>query len=147
MKAIIVDFYPNKGQFMVNDPIELNVEFAKETTSIANGLTIKIFHMDQVILEIDQSISLDNNKIKLITLPSMVVGGYGVELVKTDDEQIIQTRTTAFDVAKSHNELPRYGFLSDFAKSDEMDISDIQSMKKLHILNGCYNHLTSIHEN
>jgi len=134
MKTTINDFYPNKGQFLVGEPIELIVEYSDIHALNDLRFTLKIYNMDQLVEEIEQEATLfEGREMGGITLPSLPIGGYGAKLIVYEDDKIIQLITTAFDVAMSYKELPRYGFLSDFAVADESDDADVLSMKKLHI--------------
>lgn len=136
MMKIVKDIYPNKGQFLINDRIEIVIELMEKNLDLFDKLHLEITNMDNVLYMKDYNIDqlhIDKNKEIIIRVPSLNVGGYGVELSAYVDDEIIQIINTAFDVAKTHKELPRYGFLSDFTKDDELDYSDILSMKKLHI--------------
>lgn len=136
MMKIVKDIYPNKGQFLINDKIELVMEFDKVSTDKSIRINMKVKHMDEEIFADDTLIKqfeINANKDRIIELPSLEVGGYGTEISVYIGDEPVQICHTAFDVAKNHKDLPRYGFLSGFSKVDENDSSDILSMKKLHI--------------
>ncbi|MDA3846766.1 MAG: putative glycoside hydrolase, partial [Vallitaleaceae bacterium] len=134
IKAIVQDFYPNKGQFLIEESIELIVEYNDIYLLSDLRFIINIYNMEQLVVESEYESSLyENNQKGKLTLPSMPVGGYGAKLIVSEGDTIIQTISTAYDVARSHKALVRYGFLSDFAETDESDEADVISMKKLHI--------------
>lgn len=134
MKTSVKDFYPNKGQFLIGESIELIIEYSAIHLISDLQATLKIYNLEQLVVVNKQVLTLkEGMEISEIHLPSMPIGGYGAEMSVYEDGIIIQVINTSFDVAKSYKELPRYGFLSDFAIADELDESDVQSMKKLHI--------------
>lgn len=129
----ITDFYPEKGQFGIDDSVSFLVE-TNEADLDTFSLHIKVIHFDKVVYTnefILKDLEQVNGRMR-ITLPSFDVGGYGVKLIQTNEGES-QVLKSAFDVASDHKAVPRYGFLSDFNVEDEKDSEDIHSMLKLHI--------------
>ncbi|TAH72813.1 MAG: hypothetical protein EWM47_03310 [Anaerolineaceae bacterium] len=60
-------------------------------------------------------------------------GGYGVELLVYQNDQLIDRCYTAFDVVSQCNKAIRYGFLSDYSTEDGENFADVSNLRKLHI--------------
>lgn len=133
MMKLIKDIYPNKGQFLIDDTIEVVIEFESIESINEYNIEVIIIHIDEVIVQkrIDSNI-INDNFIKL-DLPYLPVGGYGLEIIVYKANEQLEKYTTAFDIAMNHKASPRYGFLSDFSQQEMNDSKDIISMKKLHI--------------
>jgi dextranase len=132
MKDLIQDIYPNKAQYLEGETIEIIIEWKPNIKATNICISLVISHLNEKCLTITKVVD-NSNKKSIIEIQPLEVNGYGVDINIIDEEKITATYSTAVDVALSHKESPRYGFLSEFELDDIHDEKDILSMKKLHI--------------
>ncbi len=129
-KQMIKDVYPTKGQFHKGEEVAVVIELEEYTIEqlkkTSQELEIIVTHFDEQVFCGKYALELDSRSIQYLIKP-FECGGYGVT-IKLGTECM----RTAFDVAKSHHIIPRYGFLSDFTTEDTGD-EDIKSMLRLHM--------------
>jgi len=135
----LLDFYPSKGTFLPNRPIELVV--SGESSRHLNLRFEFIIHSG-VELEgsISESVILEAGHFQrsffwnpLISIPK----AYGAELrifsEDNDKKSALYLLETAFDSLESWTDSPRYGFLTDFYEDREDCAKTILALTKLHI--------------
>ena len=134
----ISDVYPDKAQYLYNEKINIAVEvdnLRKEAVKAEIRMSVSkleeaVFHNVTVVqLEPESSTS-----VILDYIPSAAeYNGYGVDIALVIGGNTVHAASTAFDVAASWKEAPRYGFLADFYRQDENDTDDIKQMAKYHL--------------
>lgn len=138
MKKYIIDAYPQKAQFIKDEPIEIVVEiYNPEDDTIILDMEAKLSFLAEVIEVYKFKIRALARERKLfiinIAAKSVEFKGYGVDLYMFSENDILQVFSTSFDVVSSWRKATRYGFLSDFYDDDIGDEEDIVNMKKYHI--------------
>lgn len=125
-----LDLYPEKAQYIKNQPIKVFAEFDTPITKGYQGVFI-IYHLQTIIFKKTLELSERITEINLDGIDSEF-SGYGIELLVYEDGCLIVKEYTAFDVVSACNKAIRYGFLSDFNTEDK-DCSDIRNLRKYHI--------------
>jgi len=138
MEKYIVDFYPNKAQFIKGEDIELTLELFNSFKIESNfKIQINFSFLNKVIYKKIFNINLDIQEKRNITIT--IPGkdddfrGYGVDAYVYQGNQILQQCSTSIDIVSSWKKAIRYGFLSDFYIKDKDDSEDIKNLRKLHI--------------
>lgn len=149
----ISDVYPDRAQYSWKDTVNIIVELSgKPQKNTVAVLQLFLLDLDQVILQQCREITLtsddplsdnskaDHNKadrseaiVFSFPPPSKETKGYGADVVLTVNGNIIGRLSTAFDVSDSWKKAPRYGFLCDFYKQDEMDTGAVKQLSKYHV--------------
>ncbi len=126
-----IDIYPEKAQYLSNEPIKLIVEIDTSTTDAYRGV-LRITHLQNTIQE--GAYDLENGS-SIIEFKGIKTdfGGYGVELEVYSGEELLCICFTAFDVVSDCSKAIRYGFLSDFNEDMGNDCNDISNLRKYHI--------------
>ncbi|WP_339361721.1 glycoside hydrolase family 66 protein [Vallitalea maricola] len=132
MKDLIKDIYPNKAQYLEGETVEIVIEWNPDIKPTDVCISLVVSHLDDKYLSITKAVDNKSGN-SIIEIEPLQVNGYGVDISIFDEEKIVATYSTAVDVASSHKDSPRYGFLSDFESEDVLDDEDVLSMKKLHI--------------
>ncbi|SKA93047.1 dextranase [Caloramator quimbayensis] len=132
----IKDIFPAKASFDKKDKVQIIVEFEELKEAKTYFFIYSIYHLSDRIytkkLDINPSvkeirIDIDN----VIGEGDMI--GYGFEAELYEEGQVISFSNSSFDVLKSCNYAPRYGFLSDFFIKDLGDEEDLKIMNKFHL--------------
>ncbi|MGO4499328.1 glycoside hydrolase family 66 protein [Paenibacillus sp. 2RAB27] len=139
VKPIVHDVYPQKAQFLRNQPIsiaiELDLPFALDDGQVE--LEAKVYDLNLEIEVYRHKIGRSGpgqQTIQLMISPKDVTfKGYGVDVHLYLEEEWLQVNSTSFDVVTNWRQSPRYGFLSDFHPNEAGDSEDIKQMTKLHI--------------
>ena len=108
--------YPAKAQFQPHQEVELIVE------NPPSQYTLSVTRLEKTVWKR----KIENSE--RVAIGSWPEGGYGVTLSQGNI-----SATTAFDVALSPVDYPRYGFLSDFFTNDRFDDADINFLLRCHI--------------
>lgn len=132
MKDWIKDIYTGKAQYLEGETIEIIIEWKKGIVPKYIDVLLMIMHLGKKYTSIKKTIDT-TDEISTIIIDPIEKGGYGVDVYVKDCEKSFYMDSTAFDVAGSHKDSPRYSFLSEFGTKDANDEEDILSMKKLHI--------------
>lgn len=131
MKDIkLIDVYPNKGYYNINEMISICLEIDAEKKNDVD-IELKVYQFNDVIYIQNDNINInkENQTYKIeLNMPTDKLGGYGVQISVSDN-----VLSTAFDIVDKWSERPRYAFLSDFYKEDEVDKGDVKSLLKHHI--------------
>jgi len=130
----IIEVYPTKAQFNCEDEITFVVEI--EGYQFKNLiLKASVTYLDTIIKEKDFII----NKVsgKLITEINLGLidqcHGFGLCVNFEENNQVVETARTAFDIVQKHSDSIRYGFLSDFFTTEENNDESLKWLNKLHI--------------
>lgn len=131
---MIKDIYPKKAQFCKTDSIEIEVRLDETIYKNPLVLVLNVFHLNEKIYsEKKDAKSKVVNFIFKLNAVKKEMQGFGVEAVLFYDEKEISRASTAFDVSEDWKYAPRYGFMSDFDKSQLNDEEDIAELSKYHI--------------
>lgn len=125
-----IDIYPEKAQYITNEPIILLVELDYPQQGFK--ATLQITHLQKVIYKEIVNLEYTVNKIALKGI-NIVFGGFGVSLFAVQNEDELIQCHTAFDVVSDCSRAIRYGFLSDFHTEDGEDCNDVSNLRKFHI--------------
>lgn len=132
----LLDFYPSLGSFNPGATVNLTVEIIAEE-SCAADLQVSLFHLADEIQSYDFTLKLDKGHREYpieLTIPSKESRGFGVKAhLLSEDGQLIDNGTTAFDLQDTWTEFPRYGFLSDFFPNREDIKESIAWLTRFHI--------------
>lgn len=138
MRKYIMDFYPNKAQFIKGEEIELTLEIFNTYEAEADlKIQIDFSFLDKVICKKIFNLRLESQEERNITVTmdgkDDDFKGYGVDAYVYQGNQSLQQYSTSFDIVSSWKNAIRYGFLSDFYINDKEDKDDIKNLRKLHI--------------
>lgn len=126
------EVYPDKAFYRANEAVKIHISVRNNSSTFTNEkMFIRIYRLQNIIWEETRIETFDHGQSSVVCelrAPDLGIQGYGVEISLGED--IV---STSFDVLDSWSDRPRYGFLSDFYKSDEDDTRDVASMLKLHI--------------
>lgn len=99
-------------------------------------LTVEFIHLTHLVHRVELPIRAEDSPWNITWTPPAHPTGYGVRATLSQNGQVVATTESAFDVAASWLEQPRYGFLSEFGGQDLGSAdAQFQSMNRLH-LNG-----------
>jgi dextranase len=126
-----IDIYPKKAQYLSGEAITLIIEFNEPITKSCHSI-LKITHLQELVYEGSYQLF---HRINEITIDGYhtCFGGFGVELIVFQDEEICNRYYTAFDVVSDCSKAIRYGFLSDFNTENGGDCNDVSNLRKFHI--------------
>ncbi|WP_299029577.1 glycoside hydrolase family 66 protein [uncultured Thermanaerothrix sp.] len=124
--------------FLPGEPVHWVVNLKNTlTTPQAVTLRVRITYLTQTLLELERSLSLSEglSPVEFVwQAEEKAPRGYGMDLVlSTSDGQILSTYSTAFDVLAHWTQMPRYGFLSDFAPDRQNLEATFRSLMKYRI--------------
>ncbi|MBE6723111.1 MAG: hypothetical protein E7572_11690 [Ruminococcaceae bacterium] len=124
-----IDLYPEKAQYLTGEPVKLiaQMDFTPPEESIA---VLSVCHLSESVC----TLCLPAKKFLSFSLRgfSYEFAGFGAELSILKSGMEIASAQTAFDVVAQHNQMIRYGFLSDFG-SEENECTDVENLRKFHI--------------
>jgi len=138
MEKYIVDLYPSKAQFILDEQISMELELSNlSSEDILLNVDMKVTYLTEVVDRLKETIIVKAFECKSFTLPvksqNYDFRGFGVDVYIYNESTLIQIISSSFDVASSYKKAMRYGFLSDFYLKDSGDIEDIKSLRKLHL--------------
>lgn len=129
------DVYPDKAQYRPLEKGNIIIELNSES-QILIDLTVefKMLHntvwVDELRVDLNQGLS----RIMVpFTVSNYEWECYGVDVTILINDLITMKKSTAFDVADHWKRAPRYGFLSDFQKSELGKLNDIDALNKFHL--------------
>lgn len=126
------DAYPDKAQYVKGETVSIIIEFSQPSDP-KHTLLLEIWCNNKTI----DSIKVDLHGESILTQSLGVFTddfmGYGVHIKLFHQDALLEARSTAFDVVKSHNSSVRYGFLSDFYENEKGDVSDVDALNKYHL--------------
>lgn len=135
-KQLVKDVYPDRAQYRPGEKGNIVLELSG---SQAGSYTIFVefseFHhivwMEKISLQLEEG----QEKTVLIPFesPHSTWACFGVDIKILKDQTIVGEGSTAFDVADHWKRAPRYGFISDFKKDEEGNLSDVDCINKYHI--------------
>lgn len=130
----IKDVFPSKAQFRKGEEIGIVVELGKDA-AFGNKLCCKVFKLHENMFVLEKDICSEEKVIFKFQIDCReeILSGYGVEVELYNNDEIVQTLYTAFDISGSWRYAPRYGFLSDFSPEDINDKEDLKEMNKYHL--------------
>lgn len=127
----ILDCYPDRAQFLLGQDVCILLELS----DWEDGAQIQVV-LASLGEAIEQKHLVEARKkdngvwIAEAVFHQLACGGYGVDASVLDENTVV---STAFDVVEKQSNDIRYGFLSDFAKEDEGNFSDVELANKLHL--------------
>lgn len=132
----LIDIYPLKGTFKPGETVRFLVRLFAEAASEA-AVRLWIWHLNSEVGIISQPLSLTTGEqditLEFIPIPT-APRGYGVVCELLDqDNQLIDKRSSAFDVLSDWSDFPRYGFLTDFTSGRDDFESTLDSLVRFHI--------------
>lgn len=138
MHKVIKDIYPSKAQYIKGENVDIILELDNE------GNMESVFRIELRISFLLNEVSRRQEEIILRPKENKTISinlgayeddfrGYGVDVFIYRDGSLADTLSTAFDVVDDWRKSARYGFLSEFNASDEDDISDVDSLRRLHL--------------
>jgi dextranase len=126
-----ISCYPDKAQYFSGEAVGLIIELQK--TENVSEIIISISELDKEIYK--DNIKSDAhllNKMTYTIKEKLTTGNYGVDVwVKYSDSEV--EIHTAFDIVDTITASIRYGFLTDFSKEEEQDLTDIEFAVKHHL--------------
>lgn len=134
----ISDIYPLKAQYKRNEPVKICIELANPLSiPVTLNAIIQVMNLTQIIEKMKMVFNLESGQFKAFTveLPARdsEFEGFGFDLYLFEDETLIETASTAFDVVSDWRESARYGFLCDFGTGEDSHDEDIKSILKFHL--------------
>ena len=131
----IIDIYPAKSEYKIKDTIDVVIVFDCLEKDKKFFIEYYVYNLNEIIQtgKIDVQSDIKEMHIELNINTDKKMSGYGVEVVLRNQDGILQTVTTAFDILENWKYAPRYGFLSDFAVANEEDEEALKAMNKYHI--------------
>jgi dextranase len=127
-----------KAFYQPGEAAQLNVTIhAQMDHPLPVKLVAQITHLDQSAARLEQDVSLSNGD-QTISLtwqpPAESPTGYGVDLsLETQGGDPLAAASTAFDVLERWTQMPRYGFLTDFAPGRTDALETIAGLNRYHI--------------
>lgn len=128
----ITDLYPTKAQFQPGSQLS----FKLETSGDVQGYQARVIvsHLHQPVYS--QIFELGSENKTVLTLDTTLTQstGFGVEVELLDAQnQVIDSKQTAFDLAEHWKEAPRYGFLCEFGSDQLGKMENVEFLQKLHL--------------
>jgi dextranase len=100
-------------------------------------LRTRVSHLARVVLELEHETTAEElvGGVRLsLTLPAIAPRGYGLDLTMSDNQGRVLGRGSAgFDVLNQWTEMPRYGFLTDFAPGRDDAHETMRQLARYHI--------------
>ncbi len=131
-----IDVYPDKAQYRPNEDGNIIVELlASSNLNISVVASFLLLHQMEWEKTIETTIDADQQT--FLKIPFKAANEewqcYGVDVVIKEEQEIIASSSTAFDIADHWRRAPRYGFLSDFNKEEEGNLEDVDHLNKFHL--------------
>lgn len=126
---MLIEIYPHKAQYLQGEAVCLVIHIAvKEHTFIR----VEIYQLGKLIKTF---VKLSEDCLNIIFKPNTLndIDGFLVEAKLFQGEQVLGYTYTAFDVVKTWELAPRYGFLSDFSEEQDTDETKIRILNQYHI--------------
>jgi len=129
------DVYPDKAQYRPGEEGNIILELNSESEiSIDIIVEFKILHNTEWVEKLRVDLKRDLSRITVpFTMSNYEWECFGVDVTILMNDLIMIEKSTAFDVADHWKRAPRYGFLSDFQKSELGNLNDIDALNKFHI--------------
>lgn len=138
-KLIFLDFYPDRGCYLIDQAVKLILNLESAGPSSVN-LQLTITRGVSVVEQIVRPVELSGgvNRMEWEWQPVYPgLGGYGAEIKvqQSPDERAFlgDSIQTAFDVLETWTAFPRYGFLCDFSPNRKNAAETLQTLAKYHI--------------
>lgn len=131
-----LDIYPDKAQYRPGEKGNIIIEIE---TNVRTTLTIQAQFKDliHVLFKSEEEIVLIEGNRKTIMIPfktgEELWQCVGVDINFYAHDELVATKSTAYDSADHWRRAPRYGFLSDFSEDEIADTNDVASLNKFHI--------------
>lgn len=138
MSLRFLDLYPEKAQYRPGEEVGIIAEIEGPDRG-AEPVTVELSVQDLAMVV--ESTSREAvaaagvvHRIRMV-LAGRTAGlrGYGVDACLSSGAEIIDRLSTAFDVADSLGQAPRYGFLADFGPDSLSDEEDVTWLCRLHL--------------
>jgi dextranase len=123
-----VQVVPDKSFYRPNDPVRIAI-----TASNGKSIRARVMYLNQAVTVIDAPIT--NGQAEIVwTPPPTAPRGYGLVIeVLGEDNAVLGTQSSAFDVLERWTDAPRYGFLSDFTSGRNNDAETGDWLLRHHI--------------
>lgn len=126
--ALTLELSPDRGLYCPGETVILRLEASE--LSVGAHAHLRIYHLAKQVYEATLPMK---EGIEFRWTPPPELAGYGAEVNLTDASGLtLASASTAFDVHAHWWEMPRYGFLSDFAPA-EADPERMDTLLKHHV--------------
>ncbi|MCI1859180.1 MAG: glycoside hydrolase family 66 protein [Sporolactobacillus sp.] len=130
------DAYPDQAQYRPNNQGHIVVEIAGNI-DVTLTLKVRFMELEKLIYHCQTDIDLKKEIQNRLLIPFRTENRkwqcIGVDMSLYNHNQLILTKSTAYDVADHWGLAPRYGFLSDFQSEESEKLDDILFLNKFHI--------------
>lgn len=134
---ILTDIFPLKAQFLKNEQVRLRIRLSNPEPRLRNlTVQITVMHLTQAVEEKEIKVSL--RALEAFTLDVELSArntdfeGFGADVSLLENESVIESGSTAFDIVSNWRKATRYGFLSEFGPEETSD-ADVEFLLKFHI--------------
>lgn len=130
------DIYPDQAQYRPGQQGNAIIELEAATDGLFQ-VDVEIYRIEQLLSAAKLEVICKAGERTILSVPLVLDGeeweSYGIQARLSQDNQILLTKATAYDIADHWRRAPRYGFLSDFRSEETGKLQDVESLNKFHI--------------
>lgn len=136
--AQILDLELDRAFYQPGEAVRLTLHLRSEVdTPAAARLAAAVYHLAGPVDAIQRDVALDNGAQRIDLTwrpPPAAPRGYGIDVrLESKAGDVLARAATAFDVLEHWTQMPRYGFLTDFAPGRSDAMETMTALTRYHI--------------